>query len=130
MAVAAKVDAAIRTEQERAADIDAWGAHVVAVENAGGAGRSGLDGGDEDIDASAVSIGSTHGEEIGGQGIAGEVEIAGAVGLDVVGDFALAAAEVGGVDQEVRRIVGIDDGDKHIGIAGAVGLDVVGDFAL
>src|ERR1019366_7099190 len=92
VAVASHVDAAIRTEHQGAADIRAGGAEVGAVEAAGAARLSGRDGCDEDIDAAAPSIGSAHGEEVGGHGVAGEVEIAGAVGFDVVGDFALGAA--------------------------------------
>src|ERR1035438_508965 len=127
VAVSSQVDTAIRTEHQRGGDVSAGGAGVGAEEYAGGAGRSGLDGGNEDINAAAPTwIGSVHGEEIGGKGVAGEVYISGGIGLDVVGDFALGAGEVGGVDQEVRRIVGIDHGDKHVGVAGGVALHGIG----
>src|ERR1035441_7956398 len=126
VAVAAHVDAAIRTEHQGAADIGAGGAEVSAKETTGKAGLSGRDGSDEDIDAAAPSVKCAHGVEIGGKAVAGEVDIAGAVRFDVIGDFALGAAEVSGVDQEVRRIVGIDDGDKHVGVADGVALRGIG----
>src|ERR1035438_6793865 len=64
VAVAAHVDAAVRTEHQAAGDIGAVGAEVGGKPKTGAAGLSRRDGSDEDVDAAAPAGECAHGVEI------------------------------------------------------------------
>src|ERR1035437_5861656 len=121
LALADQVDAAIRTEHERAAYIGAAGSQVGAVENAGGAGRPGLDGGDEDIDATAPSIGSHEKAVADAAGVAG--------GGNRHTDLAVAAQVDAAIRTEHERAADIGAAGSQVGAvenaggAGRPGLD-------